>query len=41
MGLSYITKGINPNTDTQYFMFEKSYKLDELIKLWNEIKHKN
>lgn len=37
-GFAYITKGLNPNTKSPYFMFEKSCKLDEAIKKWNSLK---
>jgi hypothetical protein len=40
-GLQYITKAINPKTQTPYFMFEKSKQLDEIIKKWNQVKYKN
>ncbi len=40
-GLQYITKAINPKTQTPYFMFEKSQMLDNLIKKWNQIKYEN
>ena len=40
-GLQYITKAINPRTQTPYFMFEKSKQLDEIINKWNQVKYKN
>lgn len=40
MGLIYISSGINKNTNIKYCVFEKSKKLDDLIALWNGIKHK-
>lgn len=38
-GIKYITKAINPKTRTPYFMYEKSSKLDEIIRMWNELKN--
>lgn len=37
-GFIYITKGLNPNTKSPYFMFEKGCKLDDAIKKWNSLK---
>ena len=37
-GINYITQGINPKTNTAYYMFEKSEKLDACITLWNKNK---
>lgn len=36
----YISSSINKNTNTRYWTFKKSERLDEKIALWNEIKHK-
>ena len=38
-GIKYLDIGINPNTNTKYYMFEKSDRLDKVIKLYNKIKH--
>lgn len=40
MNESYITVGINKNTNTKYWTFNKSGRLDMLISLFNEIKYK-
>ena len=37
-GLRYVSEGINGRTNTKYYMFQKSKKLDEIIKLWNTVK---
>lgn len=37
--VNYISFGINKNTNTKYYIFEKSEKLDKIIDLYNEIKH--
>ena len=37
--VDYISFGINKNTNTKYYIFEKSEKLDKIIDLYNEIKH--
>ena len=39
-GLSYLTKAKHPKTDRVFFIFKKSGELDEVIKLWNEVKSK-
>lgn len=39
-GIFYIRQGINSNTNTKYSVFQKSKKLDDVIKLWNEVKKK-
>jgi len=38
--ISYENTGINKNTNTKYYTFLKSERLDNLIKHYNEIKHK-
>ena len=40
MNEKYISFGTNKNTNTHFWTFEKSERLDELIALWNEIKNK-
>jgi hypothetical protein len=37
-GLWYITKAINPKTNTLFFMFDKSRELDFAIEKWNKVK---
>lgn len=36
----YINSSVNKNSNTKYWVFEKSDKLDEAIQLYNEVKHK-
>lgn len=36
----YISVGVNQKTNTKYWTFIKSERLDELIKMWNVIKNK-
>lgn len=36
---NYLSVGINKNTNIKYWTFQKSKRLDELIKLWNQIKN--
>lgn len=38
-GISYISRGINTNTQITYYKFEKSERLDKIIRLYNEVKH--
>lgn len=38
-GLKYLDRGINKNTNTKYYVFQKSDKLDQIIKLYNSVKH--
>ena len=38
-GLRYIGFGVNKNTKAQYYVFEKSKKLDKIIDLYNSVKH--
>lgn len=38
--ISYIDIGIHPITKVKYYMFSKSERLDKIIELYNEIKHK-
>lgn len=37
--ISYEDTGINKNTNTKYYTFKKSNRLDNLIKHYNNIKH--
>lgn len=39
-GFRYISKGINTNSNSTYFVFEKSTELDNAIIIWNAIKFK-
>ena len=36
----YVSVGINKNTNKEYWVFEKSEKLDDAISLYNSVKHK-
>lgn len=38
-GISYISSGINRNTNTHYYLFNKSERLDKIIDLYNKVKH--
>ena len=38
--ISYISIGIHPITNVKYYVFTKSKKLDKIIALYNEVKHK-
>lgn len=38
--IKYIDVGVNKNTNTKYYLFHKSEKLDKVINLYNEVKHK-
>lgn len=40
MNESYVETGLNHSTNTKYWTFYKSDRLDDLIRLFNEIKHK-
>lgn len=37
--LKYQSIGINHNSNTKYYVFEKSEKLDQVIQLYNKVKH--
>ena len=37
--ISYLNAGINHNTGVKYYVFEKSQKLDDVIKLYNKVKY--
>ena len=39
-GVKYIEIGVNAKTKTRYHLFDKSKKLDSIIELYNEIKHR-
>jgi len=39
-GFRYISKGINTNSNSIYFVFKKSRDLDNAIIIWNTIKFK-
>lgn len=39
-GVEYITSAINPSSNKNYWMYEKSENLDMLIEEWNRIKEK-
>ena len=39
-GFRYITKGMNRNSNSTYYMFYKSNDLDTAISIWNTIKFK-
>lgn len=36
---NYLSVGINKKTNTKYWIFQKSERLDKLIELWNKIKN--
>lgn len=38
-GIHYIEIGLNKNTNTKYYVFEKSERLDNVISLYNDVKH--
>ena len=40
MNENSLSKGTNKNSNTKYWIFNKSERLDNLITMWNEIKHK-
>ena len=37
--IPFVTTGINKNTKTRYWVFVKSSKLDEVIRLYNLVKY--
>ena len=37
--IKYIDIGINKNSNTKYYIFNKSEKLDKVIDLYNKVKH--
>lgn len=38
-GIRYIDIGKNKKSNVKYYIFKKSYKLDQIIDLYNNIKH--
>ena len=40
MNEKYVNQGINQNTNTKYWTFKKSDRLDYLIEMWVSIKNK-
>lgn len=38
-GIKYLETGINKNTNTKYYKFEKSNRLDAVIELYRKVKH--
>lgn len=38
-GIKYINIGFNAKSGTKYYVFEKSERLDKIIKLYNKVKH--
>lgn len=38
-GVDYISIGVNKNTTKKYYVFEKSERLDNIIVLYNKVKH--
>ena len=40
MNESYIASDTNKKSNTKYWVFNKCKRLDSLIAVWNEIKHK-
>lgn len=38
--IHYVSTGINQNTKVTYQVYPKSEKLDKVIALYNEVKHK-
>lgn len=38
-GIPFATIGTNPNTKVRYWVFDKSERLDKVIKLYNFVKH--
>lgn len=38
--IKYIDVGVNKNTNTKYYLFEKSERLDKVVSLYNEVKHR-
>lgn len=37
--IKYIDIGVNRNSNTKYYIFDKSEKLDKVIELYNKVKH--
>lgn len=37
--VKYLDVGINKNSNTKYYVFEKSKKLDKIINLYNNVKY--
>jgi len=37
--IKYIDIGVNKNSNTKYYIFDKSEKLDKVIELYNKVKH--
>lgn len=37
--VKYLAVGVNKNSKTKYYIFEKSDRLDKIIQLYNKIKH--
>lgn len=40
LGERYISTSVNKNTNTRYWTFHKSERLDEKIQLYNSLKYK-
>lgn len=40
MNEKYVSVGVNKNTQTKYWTFTKSDRLDSLVKIWVSIKNK-
>ncbi len=40
MNENFLDVGTNKKSNTKYWIFNKSKRLDDLIIVWNEIKHK-
>lgn len=38
--IKYVNVGINKRTNTKYYVFPKSKRLDEIIAFYNEVKYK-
>ena len=37
--VKYLSAGTNKNSNTKYYIFEKSDRLDKIIQLYNKVKH--
>lgn len=37
--IKYVSVGFNAKSETKYYIFEKSEKLDKVIELYNRVKH--
>lgn len=37
--IDYISIGVNKNTNNKYYVFLKSKRLDDIINLYNDVKH--